>query len=66
MSRMLIRVDAELSDELTSAFPHLQARTHSPQSTLSGEVADLEELQGVLSLLRALGIGVLDVVTIPD
>jgi hypothetical protein len=66
MTRMLIRVDAELSDELSGAFPHLIARTHPASTTLTGEMTDQEELQGVLNLLNSLGIGVVEVVTIPD
>ena len=66
MTRLMIRVDAELSDELSGAFPHLTARTHRAESTLTGELIDQEELQGVLSLLNALGINVLEIVTIPD
>lgn len=66
MTRMLIRVDAELSDELSGAFPHLIARTQPASTTLTGELTDQEELQGVLNLLNSLGIGVVEVVTIPD
>ena len=63
---MLIRVDAELSDELSGAFPHLRPRHHRASTTITGEVADQKELQGVLNLLDSLGIGVLEVLTIPD
>jgi hypothetical protein len=66
VTRMLIRVDSEISEELSSAFPHLTARTHPATSTLTGEMADQQELQGVLNLLNSLGIGVVEVVTIPD
>ncbi len=66
MTRMLIRVDSELSDELTGAFPHLTARTQPATTTLTGELTDQQELQGVLNLLNSLGIGVVEVVTIPD
>ncbi len=66
MTKMLIRVDAELTDELSAAFPHLTSRIHRPQTTLTGEMTDQEELQGVLSLLSSLGINVIEVVTIPD
>ncbi|WP_243058355.1 hypothetical protein [Nocardioides sp. SR21] len=62
---MLIRVDAELTDELSGAFPHLVARTQRA-TTLTGEMADQEELQGVLSLLSSLGISVVEVVAFPD
>ena len=66
MTRMLIRVDGELSGELTSAFPHLTTRTHRAQTTLVGEMTDQEELQGVLNLLNSLGIDVVEMVTIPE
>jgi hypothetical protein len=62
---MLIRVDAELSDELLTAFPHLTARNHRPSTTLTGEVTDQQELQGVLNHLSSLGIDVVEVLTIP-
>lgn len=65
MTRMLIRVDAELSDELSGAFPHLVARTQRA-TTLTGELADQQELQGVLNLLNSLGISVVEVVAFPD
>lgn len=65
MTRMLIRVDAELTDELSGAFPHLVARTERA-TTLTGEMADQQELQGVLSLLNSLGISVVEVVAFPD
>jgi hypothetical protein len=66
MVRMLIRVDTELSDDLTGAFPQLIARHHPASTTLVGELADQEELQGVLQLLDSLGVEVIEVVTIPD
>lgn len=66
MTKMLIRLDAELSDELSAAFPHLVARTHPATTTLTGELTDQQELQGVLNLLNSLGIGVIELVTIPD
>ena len=65
MARMLIRVDAEITDELSSAFPHLVARSQRATTTLTGDVADQQELQGVLNLLNSLGIDVIEVVTIP-
>jgi len=66
MTRMMIRVDGELSDEFSSAFPHLTPRLHRAQTTLVGDVVDQEELQGVLNLLHSLGIVVVEIVTIPD
>jgi hypothetical protein len=66
MTRMMIRVDAEISDELSSAFPHLATRHHRAQTTLIGDMTDQEELQGILNLLSSLGIAVVEVVTIPE
>ena len=66
MTKTLIRVDAELSPDVTSKFPHLRLRTHHTQTTLSGDVEDQEELQGVLNYLSAMGVTVVEVVTIPD
>ena len=66
MTKMLIRVDDELSDEFTSKFPHLRVKSHRTQTTLVGDVEDQEELQGVLNFLSAMGVTVVDVVTIAD
>ena len=66
MTRMLIRVDAELTDELTSKFPHLRPSTQPPQTILSGDVEDQEELNGVLNHLSAMGVTVVEVITVPD
>lgn len=65
MPRMIIRVDAELSPDALSAFPHLVAVPQRPQTVLSGDVADQEELQGVISLLVSLGVEVVEVLTVP-
>lgn len=66
MTKMLIRVDGEVTEELSSAFPHLTTRTHRAQTTLVGDMVDQEELQGVLNLLHSLGIPVVEIVTIPE
>jgi hypothetical protein len=66
MTKMLIRVDAELTDELMTAFPHLRAQPQRAQTMLTGDVEDQEELQGVLNFLSGLGIHVVEVVTIPE
>jgi hypothetical protein len=66
MTKMLIRVDNELSEDFTSKFPHLRVKSHPAQTTLVGEVQDQEELQGVLNYLSAMGLTVVDVVTIAD
>jgi hypothetical protein len=66
MAKMLIRVDAEMSDELSGAFPHLTAHHHRASTTLTGEITDQQELQGVLNLLSSLGIEVIELLTIPE
>ena len=66
MTSLLIQVDAELSDELTGAFPHMVARHHSASTTLLGKVADQQEMLGVMNLLVSMGIDVLVMLSIPD
>ena len=66
MAKMLIRVDAEMSDELSGAFPHMTAHHHRASTTLTGEITDQQELQGVLNLLSSLGIEVIELLTIPE
>jgi antitoxin component of RelBE/YafQ-DinJ toxin-antitoxin module len=66
MTRVRIRVDDEVTDELLSAFPQLSPTVQRAQTTLTGDVADQEELQGVLNFLNSMGVTIVDVVTIPD
>jgi hypothetical protein len=66
VTKVMIRVNAELSDELTTAFPGLSVKNHPVQTTLMGDLSDQDELQGVLSLLRSLGIDIVEVVTFPE
>ena len=66
MTRVLIRLDEQVTDEFLSAFPRLTPSVQQVQTTLTGDVVDQEELQGVLNHLSSLGAQILDVVTIPD
>jgi hypothetical protein len=66
MTRVRIRLDDEITDELLSAFPQLTSKEHRTVTTLTGEVADQEELQGVLNYLSAMGVTIVEVLTIPD
>ncbi|WP_114856053.1 hypothetical protein [Brachybacterium sp. YJGR34] len=66
MTKVHIRVGAELSDDFASAFPQLLKRTQRATTTLTGDLADQQELQGALNLLSSMGAEVLEVVTIPD
>ena len=55
MTRVLIRVDADISDEMAGAFPRLLKQTQRTTTTLTGDLVDQQELQGVLNLLSWLG-----------
>jgi hypothetical protein len=66
MTRVRIRLDDEVTEELLSAFPQLTSTVQRTQTTLMGDVVDQEELQGVLNFLSSMGITIVDVVTIPD
>lgn len=66
MTRVMIRVDDEVSDELLSAFPQLVPSVNRTQTTLTGHLLDQEELQGVINLLASMGVTIVDVLTIPD
>jgi hypothetical protein len=63
---VLIRLDDEVTEELLSAFPHLVPAVRRAQTTLTGDIVDQEELQGVLNYLSQMGVRIIDVVTIPD
>ena len=65
MTWMLIRVNAEVSEEFSGAFPHLSAKRDESSTTLTGEITDMQELQGVLNLLSVLGLDVIELRTIP-
>jgi len=65
MPNLLIQVDADLSDELTGAFPNLVARHHPSSTTLIGKVADQQEMLGVMNLLVSMGIDILVMISIP-
>ncbi len=66
MTRILIRLDQQVSDESLAAFPQLTPSAQRAHTTLTGDVVDQEELQGVLNHLSSLGVRIVDVVTIPD
>ncbi len=66
MTRVLIRLDEQVNDEFLSAFPQLTPSVQQVHTTLTGDVVDQEELQGVLNYLSSLGARIVDVVTIPD
>ena len=66
MTRVMIRVAEEVSDELLSAFPQLVPSVTRTQTTLTGQVVDQEELQGVINHLASMGVTIVAVLTIPE
>lgn len=66
MTKVLIRVNGKLSEELSSAFPQLMVKNQPAQTTLMGDLSDQDELQGVLNFLRSLGIDVVEILTLPE
>jgi hypothetical protein len=66
MTKVMIRVEDVVSDELLSAFPQLVPTVTRTQTTLTGTVVDQAELQGVINFLASMGITIVDVLTIPE
>ncbi len=66
MTNTMVRVNAVLSQEALSAFPHLQSHREQPHSTITGDIRDQEELQGLLNFLSSMGLSVVEVVTVRD
>ena len=66
VTKVMIRVQDVVSDELLSAFPQLVPTVTRTQTTLTGTVVDQEELQGVINFLASMGITIVDVLTIPE
>lgn len=67
MTHVRITVDTEVSEELLASFPTLHARVQPhPRSTITGDLADSQELQGVLNFLASMGVGISDVVVLTD
>jgi hypothetical protein len=65
MSQYVIRVEGQLSPDLTSAFPSLDAEQHT-QTLLQGPLEDPSALARVLDQLRALGVDVIAVHRLTD
>ena len=66
MTKVMIRVNDELSEDLLSAFPQLVPTVNPTQTTLTGHMVDQEELQGVINFLASMGVTIVDIMTIPD
>jgi len=64
MTTYLIRVEGELSPDLTSAFPQLKADVELVQTLLTGSVEDAAELTGIINLLNTIGVEIVEIVEI--
>ena len=60
-----IRVGGHLGATTLRAFPSLQAETHAQDTLLRGAVADQAVLHGVLALIEALGLELLELRRLP-
>jgi hypothetical protein len=66
MASLLIQANADLSHELTGAFPNMVARHNGTSTTLIGRVADQQEMLGMLNLLVSMGVEIQVMLSIPD
>ena len=61
-----IRVRGLLGRTMRAAFPALHAQAHGQDTVLTGALADQAALYGVLALIEALGLELLEVCRLPD
>lgn len=66
MTKLQVRVRQDVSEELVSAYPQFTIGHRQQSTTLTGEVADQQELFGLLNLLNSLGIQIVDVITLAE
>jgi hypothetical protein len=65
MGHYVIRVNGNLSRELTDAFPSLAADAEPAQTVLHGYLADQAALAGILNHLDMLGVDIVEVMQVP-
>ena len=65
MGHYVIRVNGNLSRELTDAFPSLAADAEPAQTVLHGFLADQAALAGILNHLDMLGVDIVEVMQVP-
>ncbi|MET9272014.1 hypothetical protein [Kribbella sp. NPDC003557] len=65
MAHYVIRVQGDLSPELTDVFPSLAADHEPAQTVLHGDLDDQAALAGVLNHLDTLGVTIIEVVQVP-
>ncbi|NIK61539.1 hypothetical protein [Kribbella shirazensis] len=66
MGHYVIRVQGNLSRDLTDAFPSLTADPEPAQTVLHGYLADQAALAGILNHLDTLGVSILEVLQVPS
>ncbi len=64
--RYEIRVDGQMSDELTTAFPELETFVVPRETVLYGQVDDEAYLYGLLVRFQSLGLRVLEFRRLPE
>ncbi|GAA2474025.1 hypothetical protein GCM10010276_06390 [Streptomyces longisporus] len=65
LMRYEIRVDGQMSDTLTAAFPELDSFVAPRQTVLFGEVTDEAHLFGLLARFQSLGLHVVEMRRLP-
>jgi hypothetical protein len=61
-----LTVQGELSDNLQPAFPGMQLTRTSGNTTLTGDIRDQAELQGLLQRVSGLGLTLLEAKAVND
>ncbi|MCW7944007.1 hypothetical protein AAW14_18680 [Streptomyces hygroscopicus] len=64
--RYEIRVDGQMSETLTQAFPELDGFVVPQQTVLYGQVTDEAQLYGLLARCQSLGLRVVEMRRMPD
>jgi hypothetical protein len=64
--RYEIRVDGQMSDELTTAFPELDSFVVPHQTVLYGKVDDEAHLYGLLIWFQSLGLHIVEFRRLPE
>ncbi|MBW8705079.1 hypothetical protein ACWDR2_16880 [Streptomyces sp. NPDC003631] len=64
--RYEFRVDGQMSDVLTKAFPELESVVGPDQTMLFGQVVDEEHLYGLLARCQSLGLHVVEMRRLPE
>ncbi|MGW2649415.1 hypothetical protein ACWC2T_32005 [Streptomyces sp. NPDC001393] len=64
--RYEIRIDGQMSETLTEAFPELDHVTMSGQTVLFGPIIDEAQLYGLLNRCQSLGLRVVEMRQLPE